>query len=164
MSRIYVASSWRNDFQPMVVEVLRLNGHEVYDFKIPREGDHGFAWTDVGMPSYDRATNSDVPVEEYLAGIQHPRARQGFNSDFDAMQWADACVLVLPCGRSAHLELGWFVGWGKRTAILLDGPLVTPELMYKMVDLIATDVNEIVGWLAPKATDHSCGHGGERLG
>jgi len=56
-------------------------------------------------------------------------------------------VLVLPCGRSAHLELGWAAGQGKRTAILLDGPQVTPELMYKMVDHISTDAFDLLGWL-----------------
>ena len=30
-------------------------------------------------------------------------------------RWDDTFVLVLPCGRSAHLELGWAVGQGKRT-------------------------------------------------
>lgn len=30
---IYVASSWRNDYQSSVVEMLRALGHSVYDFK-----------------------------------------------------------------------------------------------------------------------------------
>lgn len=150
-SRIYVASSWRNDFQPEVVRSLREDGHEVYDFKNPREGDHGFGWQQVGMPSYDRATNSDVPVSEYLSGIEHPIAQAGFQSDFDAMKWADTCVLVLPCGRSAHLELGWFVGAGRRTAIVLDGPLVTPELMYLMVDAIVENVFDLLDWVNGRA-------------
>ncbi len=63
------------------------------------------------------------------------------------MEKADTFVLVLPCGRSAHLELGWAVGAGKRTAILLDGPFVQPELMYKMVDHIAPDLHDLLGWL-----------------
>lgn len=146
MSRIYVASSWRNPLQVAVVTALHSAGHEVYDFKRPREGSDGFHWTDVGMASYDRATNSDVPVDEYLTGIDHPTAVAGFASDFDAMEWADTCVLVLPCGRSAHLELGWFVGQGRRTAILLDGPLVTPELMYRMVDFMAPSLVDLLGW------------------
>jgi hypothetical protein len=96
--------------------------------------------------SYDRATNSDVPILQYLAGIDHPRAIEGFDADFDAMERADTCVLVLPSGRSAHLELGWFVGQGKRTAILLDGPNVTPELMYRMVDFVAPSLSDLLGW------------------
>jgi hypothetical protein len=67
-----------------------------------------------------------------------------------AMEKADAFVLVLPCGRSAHLELGWAVGAGKRTAILLDPDArdeVTPELMYRMVDFVTPSVYDLLGWL-----------------
>lgn len=63
-----------------------------------------------------------------------------------ALLECDACVLVMPCGRSAHLELGWAAGAGKDTAILLfDGE---PELMYQMVDLLASDVSQVVEWLS----------------
>ena len=85
-------------------------------------------------------------VAEYLAMVQHPRAIEGFTADFDAMKRADAFVLVLPCGKSAHLELGWAVGAGKRTAILLEDP-VEPELMYRMVDYMAPSLHDLLGWL-----------------
>jgi hypothetical protein len=148
--KVYVASSWRCEMQQAVVATLNAAGIACYDFKNPRPGNEGFHWSEVGMPSYDRATNSDVPMEEYLAGIEHPIAVAGYKSDFDAMQECDTCVLVLPCGRSAHLELGWFVGQGKPTAILLDGPLVTPELMYKLVDHISPFILDLLGWLGVK--------------
>ncbi len=58
------------------------------------------------------------------------------------MVWADACVLVLPCGRSAHLEAGYFAGAGKPLLILLaDGE---PELMYKMASEIYTELGELI--------------------
>lgn len=47
MSNIYVASSWRNDYQPIVVRELRSEGHEVYDFRNPSHGDKGFQWSDI---------------------------------------------------------------------------------------------------------------------
>ena len=47
MSKIYVASSWRNERQPILVEILRANGHEVYDFRNPKEGDNGFHWSEI---------------------------------------------------------------------------------------------------------------------
>ena len=37
MSRIYVASSWRNKYQPEVVAALRKAGHGVYDFRNPED-------------------------------------------------------------------------------------------------------------------------------
>lgn len=138
--RIYVASSWRCPDQPAVVQALRDAGHEVYDFRNPPEAT-GFAWSEID-PEW-----LDWTVDSYRDKLGHPRAVQGFASDFDAMQWADTFVLVLPCGRSAHLELGWAVGQGKRTAILLSQDKFEPELMYRMVDKLAVSLSEVVEWV-----------------
>lgn len=144
---VYVASSWRNPMQAGVCAALRSAKIGHYDFKHPVPGSDGFHWSSV-MPSY----NGELcQQDEYLKAIEHPLAHDGFMLDFEAMDRADCCVLVLPCGRSAHLELGWMVGQGKKTAILLDGDLnngvVTPELMYKMVDYVAPSLFELLGWL-----------------
>ena len=130
MARIYVASSWRNDEQPSVVSTLRGHGHKVYDFRNPFHADAGFAWSDID-PNWTAWTAQEY--RRLLLGS--PIAARGFMNDLRAMQWADTCVLVLPCGRSAHLEAGWFCGQGKRTIILTrDGE--EPELMA----LLATDI------------------------
>ena len=145
--RIYVASSWRNDLQPTVVRMLRAAGHEVYDFKNPVEGSHGFKWSEVGLPNTTGDQALDVcSATDYVRGIAHPIAVEGYLNDFTAMEWADTFVLVLPCGRSAHLELGWAAGAGRRTAVLLDDPVI-PELMYRMVDKIAVDAHDLLDWL-----------------
>ena len=61
-----------------------------------------------------------------------------------ALDWADAGVLLLPCGRSAHLELGYLIGQGKPTSILLtDGE---PELMYSLASRLCCDTNELLEW------------------
>jgi hypothetical protein len=98
------------------------------------------------MPGYVSGSES-ADVEEYRKALTHPIAEDGFARDFEALQKADVVLLVLPCGRSAHLELGWAVGAGKRTIILLDGPVVVPELMYKMVDHLVTDYMELLNAL-----------------
>jgi len=145
-SYIYVASSWRNHMQPGVCAALKAAGIDHYDFKQPVPGETGFHWSEV-MPSY---RNERCDADEYLKALDHPIAVHGFSRDWEAMRRADTCVLVLPCGRSAHLELGWFVGQGKRTAILLDGPQITPELMYRMVDFVAPTMLDLLGWLGVK--------------
>lgn len=138
--RIYVASSWRNELQPEVVMALRADGPVVYDFKNPRPFNTGFKWSEID-PNWEQWTPA-----EYRAALDHPVAQRGFASDFDAMKWADTFVLVLPCGRSAHLELGWAAGQGKQTLILLDK--MEPELMVKMVDHICLDLEEVRDVLA----------------
>lgn len=139
---VYVASSWRNPIHIAVCAALKASGVAHYDFKNP-EGGTAFHWSHV-MPSYNHETCDE---KEYLEALTHPVSEAGFQADFAAMEKADACVLVLPCGRSAHLELGWFVGQGKRTAVLLDGPVVVPELMYKMVDYLSPSLFDLLGWL-----------------
>lgn len=137
--RIYLASSWRNEDQPAVVKALRAVGHEVYDFRNPTEGDIGFSWNEID-PEWQ-----DWSPELFRAGLNHPVAQQGFNRDFEAMLWADTFVLLMLCGRSAHLEAGWAIGRGKPTAILLaDGE---PELMYLMADRICVTRDELEEWL-----------------
>lgn len=134
--RIYVASSWRNDTQPAVVQRLREEGHEVYDFRRPRPGNNGFHWSEID-PGWQQWS-----LDAYREALQHPVAEYGFLSDWDAMTWADACVLVLPCGRSAHIEAGYFVGAGKKLVILLAPG--EPELMYKMATHICSSIDEVV--------------------
>ena len=136
--KIYVASSWRNVIQPHVVYALRDAGFEVYDFKHPREGEDGFSWKEVSEKPADQWQNAD-----YLKALDHPVARSGFLSDFDAMKRADCCVLVLPCNRSAHLEAGWFSGCGKPLHILLEAKN-EPELMYLMATSISTSLPELM--------------------
>jgi hypothetical protein len=143
---VYVASSWRNPLQIAVCTALRSAGIDHYDFKNPTPGHEGFHWSEVGMPSYDRTTNSSVPADEYLAGMQHPAAIAGFERDMAAMSKADTFVLVQPCGRSAHLELGWAAGMGKRTFVLLEDPCV-PDLMYRMCDGITPSLMDLLAWL-----------------
>ena len=109
--KIYVASSWRNEFYPEVVEALRADGHEVYDFRNPPSGDAGFKWSTISEDYMDWSP------QEYREQLNHPKAIRQFANDIEAMEACDTCVLVLPCGRSAHTEAGWFAGRGKQVVV-----------------------------------------------
>lgn len=130
MAKIYVSSSWRNFPHPGVVGILRAAGHDVYDFRNP-PGRTGFAWAQI-----DPMWTDWDPYEFRGHLFGSPIADAGFASDFDAMKWADVCILVLPCGRSAHLEAGWFVGAGKKVFVYYPPgeSQQEPELMYKFFD------------------------------
>lgn len=137
--KIYVASSWRNAQQQSVVQQLRDAGHEVYDFKNPRPGETGFAWSDID-PNWQSWT-----PEQFREALRHPIALNGYISDASAMAEADACVMVMPCGRSAHLEAGFFVGSPKKALIILLGEEpAEPELMYRMANAICLDMGEVI--------------------
>jgi hypothetical protein len=136
-AKIYVASSWRTKYQPAVVELLRRAGHEVYDFRNPPNRS-GFGWEQI-------ASNwQTLTAAEYRAALQHPIAKAGYSSDIQALRECDACLLVLPSGRSASFELGYALGSGKRVAVLQLGP-AEPELMYSEATILSS-MEELEAW------------------
>lgn len=134
--RIYVASSWRNEFQPEVVQGLLKHGHDVYDFR----GEEGFSWREV-----DENWLNWTP-EQYLKGLTHPCAERGFKRDMKALDWCEACVYVMPCGPSASMEMGYARGQGKLVIVYIPA-LREPDLMVKMAHFITTEWNRVIDYL-----------------
>ena len=142
-SKIYVASSWRNEFYEDVVSSLRAAGHDVYDFRNPPSGDEGFKWSCVAEDYMDWAP------QEYRKQLMHPKAVRQFDNDIRAMESCDVCVLVLPCGRSAHTEAGWFAGRGREVYAYI--PVrQEPELMYKLFTGVCCTMDELLEALATR--------------
>lgn len=133
--RIYLASSWRCPTQPDVLAALGAEGHEVYDFRNPAPGNTGFSWRQAG----------DVSAPgPFLQTLKSDVAAHGFRLDKAAMDWADTCVLLLPCGRSAHLEAGYMAGEGKDVFVLLSEDKFEPELMYLLCTAITDSLDELL--------------------
>ena len=125
---IYVASSWRNEFQPYVVWSLQERGYEVYVFKNPGLGDDGFHWSEIDE------NYKNWEVSQFVEALDHPLIIDEFKKDMTALDnWADVVVLLLPCNRSAHAEAGYHAGRGKPVIVFIPSKLdLVPELMYKM--------------------------------
>jgi len=120
----------------MVVDALRAVGHNVYDFRNPPKRT-GFAWSQID------SNWLDWTAKDYREALASPIAQEGFAADFDGMAQAEACVLVLPCGRSAHLEAGYMAGEGKPVYILTrDGE--EPELMALLCTKVCVSLAEII--------------------
>lgn len=122
LMKVYVASSWRNRYQPGVIEALRGAGLEVYDFRNPGAGLTGFNWREID-PDWLKWTPRD-----WRAALSHPVAQRGYALDRGGMDTSDCCVLVLPSGRSAHLEAGFMAAQGKPVLTYAPEP-VEPDLM-----------------------------------
>lgn len=144
MRKIYLASSWRNLYQESVLAALREAGHEVYDFRNPAPGNTGFAWSaiDPEWLGWEPRAFAEILASSSVAA-------DGFRFDKEALDACDTCVLVLPCGRSAHLELGYASGQGKDTFVLLAAEGFEPELMYLLCTGLATDLTSLLAALAP---------------
>ena len=71
MAKIYVASSWRNAWQPEVVNALRAIGHEVFDFRHTWKGYDAFRWSDIDEAWQDSCTNSSTELSAALTDCFH---------------------------------------------------------------------------------------------
>lgn len=138
--KIYVASSWRNTYQPGVVKFLRGMDYEVYDFRNPAPGSNGFRWSEID-PDWETWS-----PDAYAVALNHPIAVAGFESDKNGMDWADVCVLVLPSGRSAHLEAGYMAGQGK-PVVVYQPEKCEPELMNKLLGSVETTWGGVLRYL-----------------
>lgn len=122
---IYVASSWKNIIQPIIVRRLREAGHDVYDF---HNANKVFNW------KCDTQVQDGCTAGRLQSALKTGVTDGAFAEDMQALMKCDVCVLVLPCGLSAHIEAGWVAGNGKWVVVYFNTPndCVEPELMYKM--------------------------------
>lgn len=138
--KAYVATSWKNAEFPGVVDALRRYGFEVYDF---RDANRAFNWAQID-PSWDRSDPVLGP-HQLLRALEAPEAAQAFRHDKGALDWCDFGVLVMPCGRSAHLEAGYLIGQGKSVFILL-ADKERPDLMHLLAtpDRLCTSLTDLL--------------------
>lgn len=138
--KIYLASSWRNNQYYAMYDHLTKNlGYTVYDF---RNANSKFSWREVD-PDGAMGTN-----KRYLEHINDDKCEKAFANDMGALSECDVCIMLMPCGNSAHAEMGYAVGAGKPVAIFLgDDDSLRPDLMWKMADLITDNGDKLESWL-----------------
>jgi hypothetical protein len=108
---IYVIGSLRNEEIPEVAESLRSLGLDAFD-----------DWFAAGPEADDYWKKYETSRENgYKEALRGHAARHVFEFDKHHLDRCDSAILVLPAGRSGHLELGYVSGTGKPTYILLDG-------------------------------------------
>ena len=106
--KLYIASSWKNENAVRTLaEVLRAKGHEVDAFCDKSTGRYVFHWSEF--------VEREDDLKEYDAKsfMDDPRVQRAFLEDKNWIDWAEGVVLLVPSGRSAHLEAGYAVGHGK---------------------------------------------------
>ena len=110
--KIYLIGSMKNSELPKTAIELRKLGHEVFDEWYAPGPDADEYWRDYEI-------QRGRTFKEALTGAH---AKDVFEFDKKWLDWADTVVLLMPAGKSAHLELGYSVGRGKETHIVLDSP------------------------------------------
>lgn len=137
--RLYLIGSLRNPEVPRLAALLRKAGHECFDdwFAAGHEADE---W----WQKYEK--DRGHTYTEALAGWA---AQHVFTYDRHHLDRCEAVVLMLPAGKSGHLEFGYAVGRGKKGYILLDKDPERYDVMYafatKVVDSRAQLLMELGG-------------------
>lgn len=119
--KLYIIGSLRNPEIPKLASTLRRQGHEVFD-----------DWYSAG-PKADDCWQAHQQGKglSFKQALEGPAATNVFNFDKTWLDWCDAAVLVLPAGKSGHLELGYVIGSGKPGYILLPDNVERWDVMYR---------------------------------
>lgn len=137
---IYLIGSLRSPEVPRVAKLLRYAGHEVFDEWYapgPKTDEH---WRD-----YEMARG-----HTFVQALQGYHVEHVFQFDLYHLKRADAGVLLLPAGRSGHLELGWMLGRGKLGYVVLDHS-DRWDIMYKFATAVFETPEQLVMELQCKA-------------
>jgi len=120
MRKIYIASSWKmvKTVRGMA-GILRVLGHEVFDFTDPDSRPGGLSAFVFNASDWAGKPLSEIGWLEFLS---FDATHKAFASDKAGLDWADTVIMVLPCGRSAHMEAGYAVGHGKDLYIIGELP------------------------------------------
>jgi len=131
---IYVIGSLRNPRVPEVANQLRDTGHDVFDDWWAASEDADDWWQ-----KYEKARGRD-----FISALNGWAASHVYKYDRFHLERADAGVLVLPAGKSGHLELGFLMGRGKPGFILLDGEPDRFDVMYKFARGVYKTTTELI--------------------
>jgi hypothetical protein len=125
--KIYIATSWKMESVARdIAAILRVNGFEVDCFCDTSTGRYVFHWSEIG-------NLNDLDAITFL---QDARSQMAFLEDKKWIDWADAVLMLLPCGNSAHLEAGYAKGTGKKLFIVGDFPAGQFDVMYGFADAL----------------------------
>ena len=134
--KIYLASSWKNAEFVMVLEkLLAQQGFEIYNFCNPDAGHFSFNIAEELTNAGCKLTDVDA-----ISALTHPviadSFKEAYKCDKEAIDWCNCLIMLMPCGRSAHLEAGYAKGQGKYLFIYWLNELVKGEFdnMYQFAD------------------------------
>lgn len=136
MSKIYTIGSLRNEKVPEIANELRDAGHEVFD-----------DWYSAGPEADDYWQKYETARgHNYKQALQGYAAKNVYNFDKHHLDRNDTVVLILPAGKSGHLEFGYSIGKGKKGYILFDDDVHTCrwDVMYQFADGVFFDTSELI--------------------
>jgi len=142
---IYLIGSLRNPEIPKIANKIREHGFEVFDdwWSASEDADDWWQHHEAGKG------------HSYKEAIYGHHADCVFSFDYKHLNRADIGVLVLPAGKSGHLELGYMIGRGKPGFILFDEEPGRFDVMYRFATDVCFSIEELVKGLNKLGSNHS---------
>lgn len=130
---IYLIGSLRNPEIPHIANRLREEGFEVVD-----------DWFSAGPEADDYwQAHEAIRGRHYREALNGLHARDVFEFDKRHLDRADIGVLVMPAGKSAHIELG-YICKDKRGFVLFNDVPERFDVMYQFAEDVCFSVEELV--------------------
>lgn len=131
--QIYVIGSLRNPKIPEIGNSIRAAGFRVFD-----------DWHAAGPTADDEWKRYEAERgHTYVEALKGEAAQHVFQFDANHLRASHGALLVLPAGKSGHLELGYMVGLGRPTWILLDDP-DRWDVMYNFASGVFYDIDKLI--------------------
>lgn len=131
---IYLIGSLRNPKIPEIEKALESEGFDVFADWYSAGPEADDYWRD-----YERGKGHNL-----AQALAEPAAQHVYNFDRHYLERSDTVVLVMPAGKSAHLELGWALGQGKKGYILLEEDPDRYDVMYNFTYGVFFSLGELV--------------------
>lgn len=136
--KVYIGGSLSN---PAIVQVTKeLQDAGIYAFS---EWYTPGPEADVLWRDYERALGYS-----YKEALKRPAAVNTFNFDKRHIDECNVFLMVLPCGKSAHMELGYAIGSGKRGFILMPEEPERWDVMYGFAEAVVSTTKELINALS----------------
>lgn len=136
--KVYLIGSLKGDKIRSVASEMRKHNLDVFDDWHAGGPDADDIWQKYEQ---DRGRS-------YTEALSGHHAQMVFDFDYKHLSESDAVVLVLPCGKSGHMEFGWSIGKGKKGYILLESDDPPRwDVMYRFADGVTDSIDELIGWL-----------------
>lgn len=132
--KIYLIGSLRNEQIIQIGNRLREAGYATFDDWWAPGRD-----TDSYWQAYCKARG-----QTYRDALQGPYAKHVFAFDKHHLDNSQIGVLIMPAGKSAHLELGYMRGGGKPCYIVMDGEPERYDIMTQLATAVVFSVEELL--------------------
>ncbi len=137
MNKLYLIGSLRNEKIPGIANEIRKLNIDVFDDWYASGPEADDYWQ-----AYEKGKGNT-----FSQALDGTFAEHVFHYDLENLDNSDLAVLVLPAGKSGHLEFGYMLGMNKVGYILLDGEPDRYDVMYNFADGVFNSMGSLLNRL-----------------